>query len=84
MRTPYTSRLDAFRAFLLRSERYESVIPSSETHNNNIIRLSAKAVRSEFLHHKKVILLEQLPYLHGMKWKNDWLFIFSNGIVCRL
>lgn len=49
-----------FRSFMLRSERYRS------------IQTEERAVAAEYLHHKKIILLEQLPHLHG---NYDFFFI---------
>lgn len=53
LKVPYSSRLSNFRSFMLRSERYRS------------IQTEERAVVSEYLHNKKVILLEQIPHLHG-------------------
>lgn len=60
--------MDNFRAYLLRSDRYESILANNDEQSSfdSEYLKDTSAVKSEYLYHKKIILLEQIPYLHGI------------------
>ena len=58
------SRIKKFKDFMLRSERYSSIIMTSDlkSSDDNIRNSSDNSLISR----GKIIMIEQLPYLHGM------------------